>query len=286
MYNDGYHYVYTPSDVIEVDVTSTNTAPLSCYQNVVSQTPNCINSQLTSTQQVDGCTQYICSSNTGSITVKACDKPSSSFHPYYFEMYKTTSTGYGPDFCLGTTCFANSGYAQSKISNACVLTPDARGWTSYLSGWSYNNGIYYASNTQPDVPVESYYPEGFGWTDYNVSVSMNTQSSYAPADSQLIMRYQSSLNYVACRIMQDYNGTRLEIVDPQHNVLNSIPYQFNVGQWYTLQAGIHGNSVTCQVANHPETLLKATYTLTNSGTVGLRGTHIPVQYQNMTITFG
>lgn len=165
-----------------------------------------------------------------------------------------------------------------------LLTTDANGWTAYLLGWSYSNGIYYADNTQPDVPVESYYTDGFQWTDYNVSVSMNIQSSYTPADSQLILRYQNSLNYVACRIMQ-YNGSYLEIMDPQHNVLNSVPYQFNVGQWYTLQAGINGNSVTCQVANHPETLLNATYNLTNSGTVGLRGTHIPVQYQNMTITF-
>src|SRR5260221_13845019 len=162
------------------------------------------------------------------------------------------------------------------------------GWAPYLSGWSESAGVYHATNTSPNVPVESVWRDGFGWKDYAVEADVRLLAGNAPADAQLMLRYRSAL-YVTgvednckCALFQ-YNGTWLYL-DVPGQPRQMVPFPYSLNQWYRLRATASGQKVTCEVAGHPETRMTSMSQGSATGTVGLRGTHIPADFDNVMVT--
>lgn len=162
------------------------------------------------------------------------------------------------------------------------------GWTVFRYGWYEADGVFHATNTAPNEPVEAVWSAGYGWTNYAAEVDVRLLSSYTPADAQLMIRYQGTIyngvpeDNARCTLFQ-YGGTFLTLSVPGQPQ-QTYPFPYALGQWYRLRATAIGQTITCEVVGHPDTRLTATSTGATSGTVGLRGTHIPADFDNLVVT--
>jgi hypothetical protein len=123
MYDEGYQYVYTPSDVIEVTVQQPiqNTTPPSsnsCYNSVNELPLTCKNGASVTLDTKSSSRTMECASSSGSQKVAAYTKTDSTGK--YFEMYKQSSSGTIPDLCLGNTCMAGWGYRKGPYFPICT----------------------------------------------------------------------------------------------------------------------------------------------------------------------
>jgi|GEM_PF-4742291 len=180
---------------------------------------------------------------------------------------------------------SSPGHAQQVLLSDDFNNGDAAGWQTFEPGWSVQLGVYHSSNTGADIPVESVWAAGYGWTDYSVEADVRTLSDYEPADGGITFRYQTGnqagdLN-AKCRLFQ-YGGRFLQLLAPDG--VSQVPFSYVQGQWYRLRATATGNTLTCQVVGVPGTLLTQTSAaVPASGTVGFRATHIPGDFDNVVV---
>lgn len=192
--------------------------------------------------------------------------------------------------------------AQDGLPSVMLLSEDfsdgvANEWVPLRQGWKVENGVYKSTNTECCYAVESYYSKGSSWTDYTITSQFSLHGTYAPSDAELIFRYQPPAsggvgvygNYGACQILQDYGGTRLQVMDtkaPAQFGLEGkfVPVSLVQGFSYTLVATVKGDRATCEIKEIPGAKVESvTGPFNPTGTVGLRGTHVPVWFDNLTV---
>jgi hypothetical protein len=187
---------------------------------------------------------------------------------------------------------ANQTFADTIYSND--FSTSVSDWQTFQPGWVLGGGVYRGTNTTPNVPVESVWANGYGLTDYTVSVQMKKDSSHSPADSQLLFRYQDSLNLGEIRLIEGNAIGRGEgryftmssINNGIENILG-VPFDFQVGQWYELKATITGTTVTAEIVGYPGAFLSTDlFAGPSSGTAGLRSTHIATSFDNFLVYNG
>lgn len=171
----------------------------------------------------------------------------------------------------------------------------ANDWLPLRPGWVTQDGVYKSTNTECCIAVESYYTSGAAWTNYEVSTRFVMFGTYAPADAQLIFRYAPPPSvvfgvygdYGACQVLRDYDGVRLQITStkqPSQFGYASVPVSLSVGTWYTLVATIQGSLATCEIKEISGAKIGPVSGLFNAnGTVGLRGTHTPVSFDDVKV---
>lgn len=157
------------------------------------------------------------------------------------------------------------------------------GWEWFVPGWGFDGGAYQATNGTPNVRTELVWRAGYSWRDYTLSASVRMEDRYAPSSALLIFRYQNEKEYGGCQFLQDYSGTRLELVDAHQGLLKAVPFPARVGQSYRIRASIAGTRAECAVEGHPETAIEAEFNGPASGTIGLRNAHIAVAFDHLEV---
>jgi PKD repeat protein len=131
-------------DTNSTNVTNNTSNATTCYVNVNTMPATCEDGSVTQDVKA-GCRTIACSSNTGSITVLACNKPG-DHSPQYFEMYRQSQAGIVPKLCLGRTCIQQEGYVRSANYPICIDTPGSEIGTS--SGAQEDLNLY----APPGIP--------------------------------------------------------------------------------------------------------------------------------------
>jgi|GEM_PF-3807030 len=90
-----------------------------CYSSLNDLPANCTG---TITSDVkEGCRTIACSSGSGSVDVRACEKTDSTAK--YFEIYRQSSTGTQPVVCIGSDCLKSGwGYERGDYFPVCMTT--------------------------------------------------------------------------------------------------------------------------------------------------------------------
>lgn len=200
----------------------------------------------------------------------------------------------------GSIIIHKDGRPQQDGNSNLLLFEDfndgiANDWLPLRPGWVVQDGIYKSTNTECCIAVESYYTGGGDWTNYEASTRFVMYGSYAPADAQLMFRYTPPPNVVygvysdngACQVLRDYDGVRLQIVSskqPSQFGYAAVPVSLSIGTWYTLVATIQGSLATCEIKEIPGARVGPVSGLFNDkGTIGLRGTHTPVSFDDVKV---
>ena len=193
------------------------------------------------------------------------------------------------------TKFAYTAFALMTLtSNAQVSLQEdfndgiANGWQTWNSGWQVVGGMYQGTNTTPNIPVETYYAPGNeipAWGDYMVTAEFSFQGGYQPSDVQLLVRYNSPSAHAGCQVVQ-YGGVTLYAFAQGQGALSpgtTVPV--GIGSTYTLKATVQGSQLRCEITGLTNAIITATaVTMPATGTVGLRATHVPAYFDNVTVT--
>jgi hypothetical protein len=163
-------------------------------------------------------------------------------------------------------------------------------WAVYVPGWYELNGVLHGTNTWAMVRSEAVYLNGFGWTDYSAEVDVTPLGDYRPADVELNVRYNDPTHTCICALHQSSNpavGDKfLWVYVPGMSEFETplAPFQFSSGTTYRLRATVHGQTATCEVIGYPETKLSLTRAdIPAAGTVAIRNTHIPADFDNLIV---
>jgi hypothetical protein len=182
----------------------------------------------------------------------------------------------------------SSGAPQAGASWEETFDGGADGWETFEPGWEAVRGVYKGTNTQPNVPTESVYANGYGWTDYAVEADVSMLGGYTPADVQLLLRYVSSgydgtqFEMVSCKLMAHPGRHTVVLQAPDRYI--ETPFEFEIGKTYRLRASAVGEKLTCEVVGRPETRLEMETAGSRTGTVGFRNTHVPGEFDNIAVT--
>lgn len=170
-----------------------------------------------------------------------------------------------------------------------------QGWQYFVSGWFESDGVLHGTNTSANVRSEIVYVNGYGWTDYAAEADVTLLSGYMPADVELNIRYLTENRRCYCSLLQGQPdasvgwGQYLVLSAPfdayEANVTYVYqPFNYTLNTTYRLRATAKGQTVTCEVQGYPESKLTITDPrIPASGTIALRNTHIPADFDNVTV---
>jgi|GEM_PF-5291674 len=159
---------------------------------------------------------------------------------------------------------------------------DSSNWQDWVSGWFESGGTYNGTNLGANIRTESVFAGGFNWDDYQVEADLTPMGTYAPADAQLLLRYQNDLDHVSCRLHQDPQQRTFRLT----SVVGGeawVPFEYQSGETYRLKGTALGSTITCEVLGYPETRLFIDHPAGSTGTVGFRNTHISAAFDNLSV---
>lgn len=194
---------------------------------------------------------------------------------------------------IALLCASSGVLAQTLLSDN-FSDGDSSDWTAFLNGWNESNGVFHSSNTGANIPVEVLYDHGYAWQDYSVEVDVITPSSRPTSDVQLLVRdigvdsLSASRGFAYCSLFRNNFGQTFLIAASAFGLTGntaSVPFPWNAGQVYRLRATIVGDQITCDVPAQPgATVALVDAAIPAAGTIGLRATHIPADFDNVIVT--
>jgi len=181
----------TGSIIISVNMTGNQTNTTECFYSIKDIPAVCIGGTIT-TDTTNGCRTIVCTNESASMQVLACDKPTGT-NPAYFEMYKQWQTGTDvTEICIGTTCISDNGFASQSYpycisnpippvndTNTTTNTTNLTSTTLHVAPWYPQGGNYVFICDASGFTPTSYdwdFGDGQNLWDYNQD---NTYHSYA-----------------------------------------------------------------------------------------------------------
>lgn len=185
------------------------------------------------------------------------------------------------------------GYTQAQVlANDDFEDGDVSGWVTFVSGWSESGGVFRSGNVGANIPVEALYAGGFSWTNYTAEVDLRTSSSRRTSDLQLHVRNKGVATtsvdsaYGSCSLFRNNLNQTFLVASVSGPTLEQqiVPFVWLANTTYRLRAAAIGQTLVCEVAG----AVGATATVTSAalppaGTVGLRATHIPGEFDNLVV---
>jgi hypothetical protein len=166
---------------------------------------------------------------------------------------------------------------------------------AYVSGWTEANGTFQSRNTGANIPVETVYAGGFAWTDYSMEADVIPLSNRSVADAGILLRFQAptlpseDANLAICRLFRDGSGqSHLQLIVTNPHVgpgeIVTVPFSWVAQSSYRLRASAESFHLRCEVVGVPEAAISlVSNVVAPMGTIGLRATHIPADYDNVQV---
>jgi hypothetical protein len=158
-------------------------------------------------------------------------------------------------------------------------------WLTFSPGWSESGGLFHDTNTQANSPVAAVWADGFDLADTVVMADVIVRSLTNPSDAGVQVRFQADFpaDNCVCRLSNDFLGRNLQLLCSAGG-FESTPFAFEIGRRYRLRASAIDDTMSCEVVGEPATRLELTTAgVASTGTVGLRGTHLLSDYDNLAV---
>lgn len=156
-------------------------------------------------------------------------------------------------------------------------------WYQESSGWFVRGGAYIAENTAANVPNASIYRGGYGWSNYTAAVSARLDGFQRPSSAELRVRYNHPEDFLSCSILVA-SPSQFRIQDAKSGTLRAIDLNITAGSVYRIQATVVDDKIACQLVGVSGSTLVARINRNSSGTVALKNAHIPVHFDDLTVS--